>query len=108
MGEEGHSKMSYPPDDALCTLLLLPRHNLQAIAAWRDGTGYSRSQLVSQYFMAIEGFTKPEIITKVPEAGSDQARTWEKAARQSHRQQRYFLLKPMTKSCSASASLHLG
>lgn len=62
----------------------------KALAAWRDGTGkfcsflslnvcpdkrrltlsknltgYSRSQLVKQYFGAVEGFTKPEVITEV-------------------------------------------
>jgi SAM-dependent methyltransferase len=37
----------------------------KALAAWRDGTGYSRAQLVKEYFGAVEGFTKPEVITQV-------------------------------------------
>lgn len=38
----------------------------KAISAWRDGTGYSRVQLVVQYFQCVEGFTQPEIIRKLP------------------------------------------
>lgn len=41
----------------------------KAVAAWRDGTGYSRVQLVVQYFQSVEGFTQPEIIRKVPTDG---------------------------------------
>ncbi len=37
----------------------------KAIAAWRDATGYSRVQLVKQYFGAVSGFTQPEVVTKV-------------------------------------------
>ena len=37
----------------------------KAVAAWRDGSGYSRSQLVKEYFGAVEGFTQPEVITEV-------------------------------------------
>ena len=37
----------------------------KALAAWRDGTGYSRARLVKEYFGAVEGFTKPEVITSV-------------------------------------------
>jgi len=37
----------------------------KAIAAWRDGTGYSRASLVSQYFNAVEGFTEPEVVQEV-------------------------------------------
>lgn len=37
----------------------------KAIAAWRDNTGYGRSQLVASYFQAVSGFTKPEILTEV-------------------------------------------
>ncbi|XP_030544635.2 uncharacterized protein LOC115751069 [Rhodamnia argentea] len=44
----------------------------KAIGAWRDGTAYSRVQLVVQYFQCIEGFTEPEIIRKLP--GSSVAR----------------------------------
>ncbi|KAJ6314741.1 hypothetical protein OIU78_018259 [Salix suchowensis] len=43
----------------------------KAIGAWRDGTGYSRVQLVVQYFQCVEGFTQPEIIRKVPAAAVD-------------------------------------
>ncbi|KAK8491426.1 hypothetical protein V6N13_003321 [Hibiscus sabdariffa] len=42
----------------------------KAISAWRDGTAYSRVQLVVQYFQCIEGFTAPEVIRKLPFAGN--------------------------------------
>ncbi|CAA7395890.1 unnamed protein product [Spirodela intermedia] len=38
----------------------------KAIAAWRDGTTYSRTQLVVQYFQCVEGFTQPEVIRRLP------------------------------------------
>ncbi|CAL9219267.1 unnamed protein product [Arabidopsis halleri] len=38
----------------------------KAIRVWRDGTEYSRIQLVVQYFQSIEGFTQPEIIRQQP------------------------------------------
>ncbi|XP_034707625.1 uncharacterized protein LOC117930926 [Vitis riparia] len=38
----------------------------KAISAWRDGTAYSRVQLVVQYFQCVEGFTQPETIRKLP------------------------------------------
>lgn len=38
---------------------------LQAIAAWRDGTGYGRCQLVKQYFQAVQGYTEPEVVMQV-------------------------------------------
>lgn len=41
----------------------------KAITAWRDGSGYSRSRLVAQYFSSVEGFTQPEILTEVPDDG---------------------------------------
>lgn len=41
----------------------------KAISAWRDGTAYSRVQLVTQYFQCVEGFTQPEVIRKLPSAG---------------------------------------
>ena len=37
----------------------------KAIAAWRDGTGYSRSQLVKQYISAVAGYTAPQVFTEV-------------------------------------------
>lgn len=43
----------------------------KAISAWRDGTGYSRVQLVVQYFQCIEGFTQPEIVRKLPAVDAD-------------------------------------
>lgn len=43
----------------------------KAISAWRDGTGYSRVQLVVQYFQCIEGFTQPEIVRKLPAVDGD-------------------------------------
>ncbi|KAK1567028.1 hypothetical protein Q3G72_007355 [Acer saccharum] len=42
----------------------------KAISAWRDGTAYSRVQLVVQYFQSVEGFTTPEIVRKLPGAGA--------------------------------------
>lgn len=38
----------------------------KAISAWRDGTSYSRVQLVVQYFQCVEGYTQPEVIRKLP------------------------------------------
>ncbi|XP_057720600.1 uncharacterized protein LOC130935061 [Arachis stenosperma] len=38
----------------------------KAISAWRDGSGYSRVQLVVQYFQCVEGFTEPEVVRKLP------------------------------------------
>ncbi|KAL1536522.1 hypothetical protein AAHA92_29160 [Salvia divinorum] len=40
----------------------------KVIAAWRDGKGYSRVQLVVQYFQCVEGFTQPQVIRKLPNA----------------------------------------
>lgn len=40
----------------------------KAISAWRDGTAYSRVQLVVQYFQCIDGFTQPEVVKEL--AGS--------------------------------------
>ena len=40
----------------------------KAIASWRDASGYNRAQLVKEYFGAVEGFTKPEVITEVGSA----------------------------------------
>ncbi|KAJ7517182.1 hypothetical protein O6H91_21G013400 [Diphasiastrum complanatum] len=40
----------------------------KAIAAWRDGSAYSRTQLVVQYFLAVSGFTQPEVVKKLPAA----------------------------------------
>ncbi|KAK9272717.1 hypothetical protein L1049_003094 [Liquidambar formosana] len=37
----------------------------KAIRVWRDGTAYSRVQLVVQYFQCVEGFTQPEIVRKL-------------------------------------------
>lgn len=45
----------------------------KAIGAWREGTGYSRVQLVVEYFQCVEGFTKPEIIRKI--GGEDTVKT---------------------------------
>ncbi|XP_078434651.1 S-adenosyl-L-methionine-dependent methyltransferases superfamily protein [Wolffia australiana] len=38
----------------------------KAITAWRDGTTYSRIQLVVQYFQCVEGFTEAEVIKRIP------------------------------------------
>ena len=43
-------------------------HNLfyeKAVAAWRDASMYARGQLVKQYFMAVQGFSEPEVVTSV-------------------------------------------
>ena len=37
----------------------------KALSVWRDGTGYSRTQLVKSYFQNVSGFTEPEVITEV-------------------------------------------
>lgn len=37
----------------------------KAVAAWREGTGYSRAQLVKSYFGAVAGWTQPEAVTAV-------------------------------------------
>ncbi|MED6213848.1 hypothetical protein PIB30_097367 [Stylosanthes scabra] len=44
----------------------------KAISVWRDGSGYSRVQLVVQYFQCVEGFTEPEVIRKLPATNSAQ------------------------------------
>lgn len=38
----------------------------KAISAWREGTAYSRVQLVVQYFLSVDGFTQPEVVKKLP------------------------------------------
>ncbi|GLJ08769.1 hypothetical protein SUGI_0095380 [Cryptomeria japonica] len=38
----------------------------KAISAWREGTDYSRIQLVVQYFQCVTGFTQPEVVKKLP------------------------------------------
>ena len=43
----------------------------KAIQAWRDGTPYSRVQLVRSYFAAVRGFDAPELVTEVPLPGAD-------------------------------------
>mmetsp|Transcript_1510 Transcript_1510/g.4378 ORF Transcript_1510/g.4378 Transcript_1510/m.4378 type:complete len:337 (-) Transcript_1510:755-1765(-) len=43
----------------------------KAISAWRDGTGYSRSRLVVQYFQSVAGFTPAAVLTEVPETAKD-------------------------------------
>ncbi|XP_010550170.1 PREDICTED: uncharacterized protein LOC104821099 [Tarenaya hassleriana] len=34
----------------------------KAVREWREGSGYSRVQLVVQYFQCVEGFTQPEVV----------------------------------------------
>ncbi|KAI8463981.1 MAG: hypothetical protein J3K34DRAFT_129281 [Monoraphidium minutum] len=41
----------------------------KAISAWRDGTGYSRCQLVKEYFQCVPGFTTPEVLLEVKAPG---------------------------------------
>lgn len=43
----------------------------KAIIAWREGTAYSRVQLVVQYFQSVEGFTEPEVVRKLPTTTND-------------------------------------
>lgn len=43
----------------------------KAISAWREGTGYSRVQLVVQYFQCVEGFTEPEVVRRLPSKDDD-------------------------------------
>lgn len=43
----------------------------KAISGWRDGTAYSRVQLVVQYFQCIDGFTEPEVVRKAGGGGAD-------------------------------------
>jgi len=45
----------------------------KAIGAWREGTAYSRVQLVTQYFQCVEGFTQPEVVRELPAAGGSPA-----------------------------------
>ncbi|RLM73116.1 uncharacterized protein C2845_PM15G12010 [Panicum miliaceum] len=45
----------------------------KAIEAWREGTAYSRVQLVTQYLQCVEGFTQPEVVRKLPAAGGSPA-----------------------------------
>ncbi|WCJ21223.1 S-adenosyl-L-methionine-dependent methyltransferases superfamily protein [Euphorbia peplus] len=44
----------------------------KAISAWRDGSAYSRVQLVVQYFQSVQGFTEPEIVRKLSAAQPQQ------------------------------------
>ncbi|XP_020218737.1 uncharacterized protein LOC109801969 [Cajanus cajan] len=37
----------------------------KAISAWREGSAYSRVQLVVQYFQSVEGFTEAEVFEEV-------------------------------------------
>ena len=46
----------------------------QAIAAWRDNSGYGRCQLVKSYFQAVEGFSQPEVLLEVPAPGGGSGR----------------------------------
>lgn len=43
----------------------------KAVAAWRDGSDYSRTQLVKQYFQCIDGFTMPEVVKRAPQASQE-------------------------------------
>jgi hypothetical protein len=46
---------------------------VQAIASWRDNSGFGRTQLVKSYFQCVEGFTEPEVLLQVPiPEGQDQ------------------------------------
>jgi len=43
----------------------------KAIQAWRDGSPYSRVQLVRSYFSAVRGFGATEVVNEVPLPGAD-------------------------------------
>ncbi|OUS49613.1 hypothetical protein BE221DRAFT_188922 [Ostreococcus tauri] len=43
----------------------------KAVSAWRDATGYARTQLVKQYFGSVNGFTAPEAITDLDDVVDD-------------------------------------
>nr|XP_043617174.1 uncharacterized protein LOC122589010 [Erigeron canadensis] len=45
----------------------------KAIGAWREGTGYSRVQLVVQYFQCVQGFTEPELVRKLNDGKVDRS-----------------------------------
>ncbi|CAA0820149.1 S-adenosyl-L-methionine-dependent methyltransferases superfamily protein [Striga hermonthica] len=45
----------------------------KAVSAWRDGTAYSRVQLVVEYFQCVEGFTQPQAIRKLPNTKGDES-----------------------------------
>jgi hypothetical protein len=36
----------------------------KAIQAWREGTEWSRVELVKQYFTEVSGFSAPEVVVK--------------------------------------------
>lgn len=46
----------------------------KAIQAWRDGTESSRVELVKQYFQAVPGFSKPEVI--IHQSGTNGLMQW--------------------------------
>ncbi|KAK1432721.1 hypothetical protein QVD17_09619 [Tagetes erecta] len=43
----------------------------KAVGAWREGTGYSRVQLVVQYFQCVDGFTEPEVVRKLGDGNKE-------------------------------------
>ncbi|CAI0454719.1 unnamed protein product [Linum tenue] len=50
----------------------------KAITSWRDGSDYSRVQLVVQYFQSVVGFTGAEVVRKSPggRKGGEGERPW--------------------------------
>eukprot|EP01018_Ginkgo_biloba_P025165 Gb_16625 [translate_table: standard] len=48
----------------------------KAISAWREGTAYSRIQLVIQYFQCVTGFTQPEVVKNLPKTKEDSTFGW--------------------------------
>ncbi len=57
----------------------VPPFYLQAIATWRDNSGYGRVQLVKSYFTSVEGFTEPDVVTEVAPASPQPTTPWAKA-----------------------------
>jgi SAM-dependent methyltransferase len=43
----------------------------KAIQAWRDASGYARTQLVKQYFSSVAGFTQAEAVTDLGDVVDD-------------------------------------
>lgn len=48
----------------------------KAISAWREGTDYSRIQLIVQYFQCVTGFTQPEVVKKLPGSEAKSSFGW--------------------------------
>ena len=72
----------------------------KAIKAWRDGTAYSRTNLVKQYISNIQGFTEPEVVTSIEENSNPNNNY--------HRHDPTFLLKVVTEKMNSVLTNALG